>query len=89
MTSDTDRRLLLQLAREAIAAHVLGTAPPIAGSSSILSQPGGAFVTLHRDGDLRGCIGHIEATESIGRVVPRCAVSACSADPRFPAVTAA
>ena len=87
MTSDADRLLLLQLAREAIAAHVRRTAPPVPGSSSVMSQPGGAFVTLHRHGDLRGCIGHIEANDTIGRVVPRCAVAACSSDPRFPPVT--
>lgn len=98
MTSEADRRLLLRLAREAIAAHVglprestlestIESAirrPP----SGILARPGGAFVTLHERGDLRGCIGHIEPTESLGRVVPRCAVAACN-DPRFPPVVPA
>jgi AmmeMemoRadiSam system protein A len=56
--------------------------------SAILARPGGAFVTLHKRGDLRGCIGHIEATEPLGRVVVRCAVAACSRDPRFPPVAA-
>jgi len=40
-------------------------------------------------GDLRGCIGHVEATDPIGQVIVRCAVAACSADPRFPPVTTA
>jgi AmmeMemoRadiSam system protein A len=95
MTSEADRRLLLQLAREAIAAHV-GRRPPhsaIRNSQSattgVLGQPGGAFVTLHKHGDLRGCIGHIEPTEPLGMVVPRCAVAACSSDPRFPPITPA
>jgi len=89
MTSDHDRQLLLRLAREAIAAHV-GAAPAhVPGLTGVLAQLGGAFVTLHRDGDLRGCIGHIERTLPLGQVVPQCAVAACSTDPRFPPVTAA
>ena len=69
MTSEADRRLLLQVARDAIAAHV-GVPPAHAhrapGMSGVLERPGGAFVSLHNQDDLRGCIGHIEATESLG-----------------------
>jgi AmmeMemoRadiSam system protein A len=54
----------------------------------VAAQPGAAFVTIHRRGELRGCIGHLEADEPLGRVIWDCAVSACSADPRFPPVTA-
>ncbi len=87
MTSDYDRALLLRLAREAISAHV-GVAPAhVPGMAGVLTQPGGAFVTLHNHGDLRGCIGHIEPTEPLGKVVTRCAVAACSSDPRFPPIT--
>lgn len=86
MTGDTDRRTLLRLARDAVAAHVTGqatAAPPLDG---VLARHGGAFVTLHHGGDLRGCIGHIADDEALGRVIPRCAVAACSDDPRFPPV---
>jgi AmmeMemoRadiSam system protein A len=89
MTSDADRRLLLQLARDTIAAHVRSVAHAAPSHAApVLSQRGGAFVTLHKGGDLRGCIGHIEPTEPLGTVVPRCAVAACSSDPRFPPVAA-
>ena len=54
------------------------------GDAEILARPGGAFVTLHKRGALRGCIGHIEPVQPLGQVVPRCAVSAASSDPRFP-----
>lgn len=54
----------------------------------MLSRLDGAFVSIHKQGDLRGCIGHIEANEPLGGVVARCAVAACSSDPRFPAVSA-
>jgi AmmeMemoRadiSam system protein A len=90
MTSEGDRLLLLRIARDAIASHVGVTSShtPGAGTSEVLARHGGAFVSLHNQSDLRGCIGHIEATEPIGAVVPRCAVAACSSDPRFPHVTA-
>ena len=88
MTSDTDRQLLLRIARDAIVAHVSGAIPSAVDEGELAGRRGGAFVTLHARHDLRGCIGHIEADESLPRVVARCAVSACSADPRFPAVAA-
>jgi AmmeMemoRadiSam system protein A len=88
MTSEHDRRMLLRLAREAIGAYVGVAAAHVPGASEVLEQPGGAFVSVHKQGDLRGCIGHIEPGEPLGRVIPRCAVAACSTDPRFPPVTA-
>jgi len=95
MTSPTERDLLLRLAREAIAAHVgwllpcAATRDPQSATAGVLAQPCGVFVTLHKHGDLRGCIGHIEPTEALGHVVPRCAVAACSTDPRFPPIAPA
>jgi AmmeMemoRadiSam system protein A len=88
MTSLHDRALLLRLAREAIEAHVGVRPAHVASEAGILGTPGGAFVTLHKCGALRGCIGHIEANEPIGRVIPRCAVAAAASDPRFPPITA-
>ena len=85
MTSDADRALLLKIAREAIAAHLNPQSQSISNlQSAILARPGGTFVTIHKGGDLRGCIGHIEPLEPLGQVVPRCAVSAATSDPRFP-----
>jgi AmmeMemoRadiSam system protein A len=89
MTSEHDRRLLLQIARDAIVAHVRRGAAPAPPDTGVGARVGGAFVTLHSCGDLRGCIGHVEATEPLASVIVRCAVAACSADPRFPPVTAA
>jgi AmmeMemoRadiSam system protein A len=85
MASSTERELLLKIAREAIAAHLHPSIQFATSNlaSAILARPGGAFVTLHKGGDLRGCIGHIEPVQPLGQVVPRCAVSAASSDPRF------
>jgi uncharacterized protein len=88
MTSAEERALLLRVAREAIAAHVQSKPPAVHNIEGVLAQPGGAFVTIHNQGDLRGCIGHIQADGPIGRVVAQCAVAACSSDPRFPPVSA-
>ena len=88
MTSEADRQLLLRIAREAIVAHVSVVQTSALERSDVLERPGGAFVTIHKHGALRGCIGHVEANEPLGRVIPRCAVAACSSDPRFPPVTA-
>ena len=90
MTSETDRQRLLQIARDAIVAHVSGAGSGAAvaiSASGSLERPGGAFVSIHHRGELRGCIGHLEANQSLVRVVRECAVAACSADPRFPPVS--
>jgi AmmeMemoRadiSam system protein A len=87
MTSDANRHRLLKIARDAIVAHVCGTSVPAVDHGDLDGRRGGAFVSLHQGGRLRGCIGHIEARDLLTRVVARCAVSACSADPRFPAVS--
>jgi AmmeMemoRadiSam system protein A len=88
MLSDTDRLVLLDVARHALTAHVTGVSAPEEPASDLLVGRAGAFVTLHHRGDLRGCIGHVEANEPLGRVIARCAVAAGVSDPRFPPVTA-
>lgn len=86
MTSDADRARLLQLARDAIAAHISRLGEPALSIEGVLARRGGAFVTLHTNGSLRGCIGHVEADEPLGYVIPRCAISAATQDPRFATV---
>ncbi|HEY7284608.1 MAG TPA: AmmeMemoRadiSam system protein A [Vicinamibacterales bacterium] len=88
MTSDADRLALLSIARAAIVAHTGGQVPSTTAPEGSLAERRGAFVTLHAHGELRGCIGHVEADEPVAVVVSRCAVLACSADSRFPPVTA-
>jgi AmmeMemoRadiSam system protein A len=86
MTTDADRQRLLQIARHAITAHATGAPSPAVDAGWLPSRRGGAFVTLHKAGELRGCIGHVETTDLLTHVVARCAVAASSADPRFPAI---
>jgi AmmeMemoRadiSam system protein A len=54
---------------------------------AVLNEPGGAFVTLHAHGDLRGCIGYIESAMPLSRVVEDVAEKAAFEDPRFPPLT--
>ena len=52
--------------------------------AEMLSQRAGAFVSLHKEGELRGCIGTIAPVERcVAWEIVRNAVSACSRDPRF------
>ncbi|HSL21203.1 MAG TPA: AmmeMemoRadiSam system protein A [Vicinamibacterales bacterium] len=82
-----DRQRLLQIARGAIDAAVHGRRPPPERAEGPLAAPGGTFVTLHHRGELRGCIGQIEAREPLAEAVAHCAVSAALRDPRFRPLT--
>jgi len=92
MTTGAERSWLLRIAREAIAAHVSRQPgvrrPPVAAAppGALADRRAGVFVTIHHAGALRGCIGHVEADEPLPRIVARCAVAACSEDPRFDAI---
>ena len=55
----------------------------------LLDAQAGAFVSLHKRGQLRGCIGTISATcENVALEIIQNGISACSRDPRFNPVTA-
>lgn len=55
--------------------------------AELLNKQAGAFVSLHRHGELRGCIGTIEPTKnSLAEEIINNAVSAAVNDPRFPAM---
>jgi AmmeMemoRadiSam system protein A len=89
MLSDAHRKQLLVLARTSIECAFDGCfdPPDAAHFDEILHRPAGAFVTLHaEDGELRGCIGSIEARAALFRAVHSSALSAAFRDPRFPPV---
>ena len=82
--STADKQLLLQVARDSIAAQLKGkAATPVQASSPVLEEPRGAFVSLHRRGQLRGCIGYIEAVKPLLQTVREMAPAAAFQDPRF------
>jgi AmmeMemoRadiSam system protein A len=49
-----------------------------------LTVRSGAFVTLKENGELRGCIGQMQADIPLYRLVQKMAVAAAMQDPRFP-----
>lgn len=84
----SERHTLLVVARNAIRER-LGL-PPLSEApgptTPALQRPCGAFVTLHKQGMLRGCIGHITASLPLIETVREMAVSSALHDPRFPPV---
>jgi uncharacterized protein len=79
-----DRKLLLQLAREAIVTAVRsGEAPVSQVSEGQLNEQHGCFVTIKCNGALRGCIGNFRSDQPLYRLVQEMAISAATRDPRF------
>ncbi len=84
-----ERAMLLFLARHSIRASLENAAPPACPSlTPALTQPAAAFVSLHSERRLRGCIGTLEAERPLHVAVVRLAVSAAFDDPRFPPLAA-
>jgi AmmeMemoRadiSam system protein A len=82
------RAEILNLARKALENYLRsGEIPDSVTSHPALQARSGAFVTLSRGGQLRGCIGHVVTSEALYRTVQRCAISAAVEDYRFPPVT--
>lgn len=84
--SEKTRKELLGLARGALEAHFRGDPPPRLGSDRAegFGQPRGIFVTLRRNGELRGCIGTLSPEGNLSQLVPEFSLRAALEDPRFP-----
>ncbi|HYC59970.1 MAG TPA: AmmeMemoRadiSam system protein A [Thermoanaerobaculia bacterium] len=90
MLNQEQRSQLLRIARESIEAMLDGRRPhfDVATLDDDLKRPSGAFVTLNeRSGELRGCIGSIEARAPLAQAVSSSAINAAFRDPRFYPVT--
>ncbi len=82
--SRDERIILLKIARASIEAELKGMAlemPQI--TSPNLLEPRGAFVTLHKHGQLRGCIGNFFSEKPLYETVADMALQAAFHDPRF------
>lgn len=84
----SDKKTLLKIARAAIDSHLNHKSMPKFELSDNLLKKSGVFVTLKKDGQLRGCIGYTAAFRELHRAVAECAVQAAVEDPRFPDVQA-
>ena len=85
--TEQEQKSLLGIARNTLESHIRTDKVPEAKPlTPRLSEKRGAFVTLHEHGDLRGCIGYVEAVKSLYLAVSDMAVAASTQDPRFPPV---
>ena len=84
MLSDTARKTLLGIARQAVEGAVMGAPAQLAEvQDPEVGQPQGAFVTLRTHGHLRGCIGQFIAERPLYQIVHEMALAAATEDPRF------
>lgn len=84
-----DKISLLKLARSTIDSRLKGENPPEVDTTSFsdaLKKPYGAFVSLHKNGKLRGCIGQFHATQPLYKTVQKMALAAAFQDYRFDSV---
>lgn len=84
-----DKKALLALARDTLRRYLsTETLPLVRGFSPRAERVQGAFVTLKKRGELRGCIGQIIGTAPLSRVVSMMAIEAALNDTRFDKVRA-
>ncbi len=82
------KKVLLALARSSIESFVTtGKTARVTTSDPRLLKTQGAFVTLTKHGQLRGCIGSIVGDKPLWQTIREMSIAAASADPRFPPVS--
>ncbi len=83
--SDEEKKLLLKIARETVVAVAAGKAAPepVVPPYEALKENRGAFVTLHKDSGLRGCIGVFTGDAPLYKIVQEMAEAAARRDNRF------
>ena len=88
MLNKEERNFLLRSARNAVKIYLeTGQRETLPTSNPLLTEGRGAFVTLHKGAELRGCIGLLESEKPLHETVCEMAVEAAVNDPRFPAVS--
>lgn len=88
--SDEEKKILKEIAFTSIKDSLAGkpVAQPILNSQyPVLNSKCGAFVSLHKQGRLRGCIGHFGEDVPLHEIVAEMARAAAFEDPRFMPVT--
>ncbi len=86
--TDYEKETLKNIAKESIRAKLYNDTFNLDYKrTENLKQKRGAFVTLHKNGNLRGCIGYIQGIDSLDNTVKDMAVAAAFDDPRFPPLT--
>jgi len=84
--SPGDAQSLISIAKNTIETYISTNKIPVLDPKTIpgsLQMPCGAFVTIKKNGQLRGCIGRFDATEPLYKVVHQMAIAASTQDTRF------
>ena len=82
--NEEEKKTLHQIAKTVIENKARGKGvPEFKIESPILKENRGAFVTIHRKGQLRGCIGYIEGRGPLHKTIEEMAEAAAFRDPRF------
>ena len=82
--TESQQQMLLRLARQALEESVrTGRLSEIEKPADASDENCGAFVTLHKRGRLRGCVGYIESAKPLYQTVRECALAAALHDTRF------
>lgn len=85
--TEEEKKELLELARKAITDYVTnGKRIELETKNQKFKTDGAVFVTIKKNGALRGCIGHVQAVMPLYQSVINNAIAACSADTRFPSL---
>ncbi len=88
MLNIQQRKKLLKIARQAIEEYLkTGKKLEVSEADPVLNQKMGSFVTLTKNGRLRGCIGNFTANQPLYLTVRDMAIAAAVDDPRFPPVS--
>ena len=86
MISEADERPLLFVARQALEARVAGRRPPQVVCVGPLALRCGAFVSIHKGDELRGCLGRLTSDSPLGATLVHLGGAVADSDPRFPPV---
>jgi len=82
--NEEEKRTLHHIAKTVIENKARGkTVPDFKIESPVLKENRGAFVTIHKRGQLRGCIGYIEGRGPLHKTIEEMAEAAAFRDPRF------
>lgn len=90
MLSEEEGKEALRLARDAIEAYIRDGKrinPDEYKLSPVFDEKRGVFVTINKQGALRGCIGFPYPVMQLKNAIVEAAISAASSDPRFPSLS--
>ena len=86
MLSIDQRNWLLEVARASFEAHVRQLPPPEIDDAFAVEVRAGAFVSIFRNGELRGCLGRLTSASSVTLLIHQLSRAVADSDPRFDTV---